>query len=410
VCELTSLLNVANTHRLLQVNKYFSNFFWDSLQTVVAQTPVQMAQINYLLEKLEMKSVNRLTQVKNVAFWAVPVTPFPVNGHTFNLLSTCINLRRLIIGKGQNAMLCTADDFKQLASCKNLELLEIDQTTLDSNALSVVEKLTQLVSLRVRGLDASLPPSLLPLLRNHTKLKRLGIWVGKGKINDNDIIFLSQMAQLTELILSNCASQGNPETFAVLKALKLKHLGLFYSDLDDSNFKHLLDITTLTSFHVGGCWNLTSSTISNIRKLSNLVNFSISRASLNKQCMIEIASNSTIRTLRISACPLLTDEDLEPLLTMEITRLDLDNTRLISDATLIHLSKHTSLQELYLMGIPRITNTGVMKLEQVVTLNILFIKKCDSVTNAAVDYLKQKRMDVAFTLLRDIELTQQIPI
>ena len=373
------------------------------MQTVVAQTPDQMDQVNTLLLKIEAKSPNKLTQIRNVAFWAVPIKQFPVNAQTFGLLSHCANLKRLIIGKGQNAMWCSPEDFKKLEFCKHLELLEIDQTTLDCKALSVVQKLSNLVSLRIRGIDAFSGPALLSLLVDHIKLKRLGIWTGKGTINDLDIISLEKMTQLTELILSNCVrgKENGKTIFAVLKKLPLKHLGLFYSDLDDSLFKELFDITSLTSFHVGGCWNLTSNTMKNIINLVHLVNFSISRSSLNKDCMVQIALNTQIRTLRISACPLLADEDLAPLRNMKITRLDLDNTRLISDATLKNLSQHTQLEEIYMMGIPCITDAGVALLESIATLKTLFIKKCNGVTNQVVEYLNKKKPNLAITLLHE---------
>jgi len=144
----------------------------------------------------------------------------------------------------------------------------------------------------------------------------------------------------------------------------------------------------------------------------------------------------SVRTLRISACPFLTDRDLEPLRAMaELSRLDLDNTRMLTDLTLENLASHPKLSELYLMGIPQITDRnfippktlpvdelidevkilkvadrgnftensaghklGIPALHRLVNLHTLFIKKCEGISVTGVSYLVENHPNQKLTV------------
>ena len=230
-------------------------------------------------------------------------------------------------------------------------------------------------------------------------MKRIGIW-SSGQISDTNLIGISKFSELRELILSSCSSQGDRRIFKELSQLKLRHLGLFYginmNPDQDQDFHLLASIPSLTSFHLGG-WNLTNNVFLKFSNNYNLTNLSISRSQAISRTGIEyISKNSTISTIRISACIFLKDFDLQPLVSMpQLQRLELDNTKSVTDNFLKFLSENSkisNIEDLIIMGIPLISNRGITHLINLKSLKTLIIKNCQNVSGESVFELDNARV------------------
>jgi hypothetical protein len=346
----------------------------------------------------------------------------------------------LAIGKGSKVFTCTTEKFLKLKECKKLEVLELDYCPMDTNALSFLELMPNMRSVRIRGHHGVKDISILDILQRGQmlnsvkKLEKIGFWQdsNSGKICVRDFFAISDL-NLTELILSSCVLIGSPEdsyyksqkqkqlqmptspnrhhmkttssssllkpisslslernaedenkeAFAVLQNMPLIHLGLFFTEIPDRNFAQLLEVKTLTSLHVGGCWELKNTTLEKLSNLPHLLNLSISRVStLSEEGIRHISTHPTLSTLRISNCPLITDGDIEPLVAMKsLTRIDLDATVRITDKAIRStLACLPNIMELVLIALPQITDEGIRILEVQETLKHLLIRRCKAIT------------------------------
>jgi hypothetical protein len=357
-----------------------------------------MKHINNVLNKIKDRCSCGLLQIIELACWGFPEskksdTPydFPINAKTLELLSECVNLKKMMIVKGLDLLSCTITEFRKLANCINLELIEIDHTSLPNEAIvlrdgslaSVLECTPKLRSLRLRGVDGSIGSSILPKLgTTNINLERLRIWLKKGTISDAELVSLKPLKNLKELILSSCTSSGSREAFKTLRGLPLSHLGLFYSEnsnLTDDDFNIILEIPTLSSLNIGG-WNLNDNTLVNLSNATKLTNFSISRVLLTSDGMRHISNCKTITLLRISAISCMVDNDLIPLQELDLLQLTLDNLRAITDTALMIISHHRTLTELKLNSIPKLTNTGILGLHEIPNLKQVLISNCGDVS------------------------------
>jgi hypothetical protein len=371
----------------------------------MAQTPLQLENVNKVLTTIKKRNDCGLSLIVNVVFWGFPKPKkpninyiYPVNSQTAELISECVNLKKLVIGKGPDVISLPIEDLQRLANCRNLELVDIDHTTLSNKAFtsnnrltekSLLSSLLKLKCFRLRGIDGSEGDPILPCLKINTELKRLGIWLGKGAISDSELLFLENFKNITELILSTCTSSGNAKSFEILKHLPLIHLGLFYSEnskLTNENFDCILEIRTLSSLHIGG-WNLNADTLSNLKNATKLTNFCISRVLLSKQGMQHISECKTITILRIFMVSSLIDGDFAPLLELNLLQLSLDNIGSITDAALAILSNHTTLTGITLNGISKITITSIRFLANMKNITMLFIKNCGLIGKVDIDGL-----------------------
>jgi hypothetical protein len=403
---------LCNNIRVLFVNKKFFNLFWNSIVTLIATTPHQMDVMKTVLTKIEKEYPKQLLMMKNMGWWSIPgQIKFPVDRQVLEIIHKCTNVLRFIIGKGQSIINLNSDDLQLLKSLSHLELIEIDHIDMESSAFvsnfsnsckgcsscsslttngSLIDCFPGIKSFRVRGVNCLAESPLVKCL-NGRELKRVGVW-GSGQILDSEIFSLPVFpdSEISELILSSCTSSGKREVFQHIMKMRLKHLGLFYSQNNnseqDSDFRLLSDIPTLTSFHIGG-WNLTNEAFRALSNNTNLENISISRAqAISREGITYIARNNTITTLRISACIFLRDYDCIPLENMiQLKRLDLDNTKSITDNFLkaFFLGKDNRLSELYVMGIPLISDRGLEYIKDS-NLNTLVIKNCQNITENGV--------------------------
>jgi len=111
-----------------------SNLFWESINTIIATTPYQMDVILTLLEKIEKQFPEQLSFIKNIGWWSTPGNiKFPLDRRCLEIVHKCTDIRRIIMGKGQNIINFTSDDFQLLRSLSKLELIEIDHIPLQSS-------------------------------------------------------------------------------------------------------------------------------------------------------------------------------------------------------------------------------------------------------------------------------------
>lgn len=375
-----------------------------------------------ILQILSIKG--RLSQIKNIVIWDFPLkftngqTTGPIGPVFFDLVSKCSNIQRLALGKGRNVFDCSVDDFLKLKKCTNLEFFEIDHFHLDCVALSVLENMPNMRSCRMRGFDGTTGPSVLQSIQKSQGLKKIGFWQGKGNILVRDFFGLSGM-NLVELILSSCILIGSPEhkqqlkeqedqsekeiddentkAFEVLQKMPLKHLGLFFTEIPNKHFAQLLEIKTLTSLHVGGCWLLDNELLKKLEKLP-LINLSLSRSSTISRNGIAYISKTNISTLRISNCPMIQDHDLEPLVHMDsLTRLDLDNLQNITNVAIkntLVCCKNVSF--IVLLDLSKITDDGIVNFENLSALKNITVKKCINITKKGIEIIPTKNNNIRY--------------
>jgi len=417
---------------LVCTSKKMHNIFFKYASIIIAQKPEHLKKVTDILQNIFINSINALLRITQVVVWDFPLEkePFPIQPEFFKLVSQCPNITRLAIGKGRELYKCSVDDFLLLANCTKLELLEIDHCSLNNIALSVLKSMPYLRSCRIRGHDGTAGKPILQILKESQRysksLQKIGFWQEKGKISVRDFCGLSGL-NLTELILSSCILIGSPEdlqyraqhkiqqtlteaendeentkAFESLKNFPLNRLGLFFTELPDKHFSQLLEIKTLTSLHVGGCWVMNMEVLRNITNLPNLINLSLSRVStLTYEGIEHIANHPCISTLRLSNLPLIRDNDIIPLIKMKsLTRLDVDNCRNLSDVALNHISQCTNLETLVLLDLPQITNQGILAMELLDCLKQFVIKKCIQITVNGVRELESKHMNAWIGLLK----------
>ncbi len=277
-----------------------------------------------------------------------------------------------------------------------LELLEFDFIKMPSEGVKFIEHMTHLTVLRIRGIDTTKTPRILRLLANLIHLNRIGLWTSDGCIDDADFIVFEKMLMLNEIILSTCISTKTSRAFHSLQKLQLKHLGLFYADLNDDYISILSKIRSLTTFHIGGCWNLTNTTVDSFKSLPALINISLSRIST---IHLKQLNNPNLLTLRLSSVITFKYDGFDPKTLIHLTRLDLDNIRDINNYILELVSKITPLKELFLMGLELIKtpqyvgNTvkkeGLMTLVDLINLQTLVIKRCKNITTHDIKLVKR---------------------
>jgi hypothetical protein len=345
-----------------------------------------------------LRKVANLSQVNLKIFVACP-PPSPgiqahnyLNAESLSLISRFPNLKILVLGK--ESAICIREGISHLTALQKLCHLELGNCELDASVFTpVLRSFTGLTHLRLTGMILSQNNALISFLTT-TSLQRLELQGKGGKFLESDLVHLQKNSGLQELILATCRADI-PDSFKYISHLtRLNHLSFFSDGISNQQLVRLKTLINLHSLHIAGCPEVNNDGISELAHLQNVQHLTIAGAPLiTGECLKKI-NVLRLKSLSLFLCPLLQDQDLETLTSITtLKRLALQRSNELGNLALKNIAKHCSLQELILLGIPKIDNDGIRFLLNLHTLKDLFIKYCINVNQNGIDYLRQNHVN-----------------
>lgn len=378
--QIIQLCSLSQLSGFMFTCKSYFALVWSSVCTVILQKETQLIHVNTILRQLAKFAMKRFI------VWAGPQNPSPITNASMKLLGSFPHLEIAVLGKERISSV-TDEGVSHLRNLKALTHFELDSCKASATSLSVLQDLSLISVLRIRGFAISDNESIINSVA-HFPLNRLGLWCNSGRIKDSEFKTLVSLTKLDELILANC-TRTDPSSFVHLGTLtSLRHIGIFHDDIDNYSFEKLLSLVNLRSMHIGGCWSLTNISFQKIVKLSQLECLAITRAPLISSEGLLAVSNLRLNNLHLSNCTSILDADLQILLRITtLARLDLETSGTITDLGIKNISVHPFIQEFRLVAMSNITNQGIKELVSLTKLSSLCIKNCNQITREGVNIL-----------------------
>ncbi len=372
-------LSLPHAINVMLISKRFHRLVWENATTVLLQRRLSAEQFGPIIRKLPS------IMMRTLVAWYSSSTPVLIDDDVMASIARFTSLRTLILGHQQLAI--TDIGLQSLIPLVNLGHLEIDLAHISLNALhDVLIHLCHLSVLRVRGIivDPTDTTSLEPL--SHLPLTRVGLWPSTGKINDIQFSFFAGLTQLTELIVGS-TTRADPNSFTCLAKLhNLQHLGIFHDDIDDFSITQVFTLTRLVSLHLGGCYKVNDDAMAGITNLVDLDNLALTQGQCLTGALFTHLSQLSLSAFHISNCPLVTDNFAQLSGLTNLTRLDLEDSQCFNPIMDV-IANCSNLEEIRLVNLPCITDSGLMQIARMFNIRNVFIKGCPEITRESIDIL-----------------------
>lgn len=197
--------------------------------------------------------------------------------------------------------------------------------------------------------------------------------LSSGRINDEDLIQLSNLTQLEELNLSSCEKITAKGLSSIKDLINLISLDISFSVFKDGT---------------------------NLSKLIHLKYLNVSNTKTNDDTMNEIKKLTYLKYLKLSDCISISNDgvkDLKELIYLKY--LDLRGCRKINNIGLKYIGELTGLRNLNLTFCNKISNIGLKYIEELTKLENLNLASCTKINNG-LKYLRK------FNSLISLDLTQ----
>jgi len=224
--------------------------------------------------------------------------------------------------------------------CTSLEILQLGGChQLDARCLHLflrhMESLRQLdiseMQFSPQDLEC-LPPNLLALSLSHTNIDGRGLQVVSQKATGLQYLDISS----TGITGADLADLCN---FTALDYLDISSTGITGEDLSD-----LCNNTqTISSLKINNCRNLGDQDLTALQNLPWLTSLGVhSNEALTDAAVAHVGKCSELETLSLAGCPLITDEGIKELKTLNLTTLNVMGLPKLTDALLPHLAEYHS--------------------------------------------------------------------
>ncbi len=280
---------------------------------------------------------------------------------------------------------CPSGWSKSLPIVKQLPSLESLSFSGDEATDEVAMALKELTNLRSIAFEKSSITNVgVEALKGHTKLRSLKL--ASSLITDAGLEHLANLSNLVSISLQEC--NISDDGFEPLSKLtKLKEAVVFKSDVASGPLKAFANALELTKLNLRGTKLTSQDLVAHIEAFKNLQDLEISETAIDDDSLPTIAKLPNLKALNVWRTKV-TDQGLESLVSMGLTRLNLDDDPAIGDAGMDHVAKMTSLEWLH-VGKTKITDAGLAKLEALKKLTELRINDT-AVSEESLQQLKQK--------------------
>jgi Leucine-rich repeat (LRR) protein len=253
---------------------------------------------------------------------------------------------------------------KQIQVVSKLAKLESVSVSGDEANDQVAASLKSLTNLRSIAFEKSaITNAGLEALKNHTKLRNLKL--ASSAITDEGLSHLAELTELVVLSLQECKITDQGFDF-LSKLTKLKELVVFKSDVSTGPLKAFTNAQELSKLNLRGTKLTSQDLIAHMEAFKNLQDLEISETAVDDTALPTIAKLPKLKALNVWRTKV-SDQGLESLVSIGLTRLNLDDNPAIGDMGMEQVAKMTTLEWLH-VGKTKITDAGLAKLE---TLNRL---------------------------------------
>ena len=203
--------------------------------------------------------------------------------------------------------------------------------------------------------------------------------------------------------------------FSHLHSMPLRILDLSHCDLmTDVGLSHLsyLPLQTLNLF---SCVHITDFGLDHLRHLSLLQVLDLSNCNLITDIGLGYLQNLPLLDLKLASCINISDMGVAYLQKMPLRCLSLSACAALTDMAMYSLREVTTLAELHLPHLPKLTDVGVSYLQTLFVLRHLDLSDCN-ISDAGLHFLQQMSLEhlqlMQCTLLTDVglEYLRELPL
>lgn len=235
----------------------------------------------------------------------------------------------------------------ELEALTDLKGIDIASDRVTDVGLARLTEMTELQSLSLRGVwrRDCITNAGIKYLSKMRRLERFNI--GSEELTDACLPDLAQIGTLKELALGGEISDNGLRCIARMRSLE----ALFLSSgaVTDKGLLHLVELKSLRQLTLSRANKVTDAGVAQLAQLSSLKILSLHVPKITDRGLIGLARNASLEDLLLS-CAHVTDEGLDHLSQLKsLRRLTLDGTK---------------LTEVGIVDCTRVTEAGVVKLEQ----------------------------------------------
>jgi Leucine-rich repeat (LRR) protein len=280
---------------------------------------------------------------------------------------------------------CEAGWSKHLQLALKFPKLESVSVSGDEANDDVMASLSALTNLKSMAFEKSAVTNIgLEALKKHSKLRSLKL--ACPAVTDDGLRHLADMTELVVLSLQQCmvTDQGFE---SLSKLTKLKEVVVFKSEVSVGPLKAFSKAPDLNKLSLRGTSLTSQDLIAHIAAFRSLQDLEVSETAIDDVALPTIAKLPKLKALNVWRTKV-TDQGLESLVPMGLTRLNLDDNPAIGDEGMEQVAKMTTLEWLH-VGKTKITDAGLAKLETLSKLTELRINDT-LVSEEALSQFKQK--------------------
>lgn len=286
------------------------------------------------------------------------------------------------------------DVVRGLSWPKSLKRLVLRQdAVIDDEELLRLQSMPELTSLTLSGCRGVSDAGLARFFSSaSTCISTLDLTGCEAVGRHTIAVIADRLRSLTHLDLSSCSNISRGDLDGHIQKLKqLNSLSLSYTDIGDQDVAAVGELLRLESLNLSGCTCITSRGMHTLRSLRSLSVLRLNGCSqLSHGSMLTISRLTSLASLEMAHCPMVTDQGLSLLLGLSNLRsLNLAGCRGADNNLLTVMRALTRLTSLNLSECERITDAGLsVTLRHNKDLRYLGLAHCHGISDTWMDKLK----------------------
>ncbi|OJU82145.1 MAG: hypothetical protein BGO10_04685 [Chlamydia sp. 32-24] len=275
-----------------------------------------------------------------------------------------------------NCQKITKSGYSFLINLPYLKTLKIKNCQVNDEILNLLNKLENLVELKITGLHATTKP--FSFISKLTNLQTLAF-----NFSISSLQGIGVLSKLQALELNGC-KESNILNFNELLSLKhLKYVDFSYSLVDSNALSFLLNLPNLETLFLENCNNITGEIHSSLIIQSNFKNISFkSCINMNDKFLESLSHILSLEKLNLSGCVKISDEGIHYLTKLKnLTHLSLKNCIYLTYNTLKFLTLIPSLRTINLENCNNLSEEYLKQLLLLPNLKEINLRGCDKISD-----------------------------